>query len=292
MVGKSRWFLRRKQSPASERPAQKLSALRLRVQLLPDVVRPGLVFPGLKLARLGLAGLLILLLILTLTVGCSRPSEMPADERVNQGDQRKLPFEDDAAKENSGSNADGGNSGEANPNPASSGDPIAAGGAPFQTPSSVPDLPPGTLVTVRVESQIFTDRTGEDRTSEEGTFSGIVDEPVVIDGKVAVPRGATATGRIEAAPVSDRGRGRGYIRLTLDTITIAGKTMPLRTSGLFVRGAAGEVLSPGQNHEEPARPSVTHLQKGRRLTFRLAAATPRDRQETVSNSQNHPTSTE
>jgi hypothetical protein len=287
MVGKSRWFRRRKQFPASERPAQKLSALRLRVQLLPNVVRPGLVFPGLKLARLGLSVLAILLLILTLTVGCSRPSEMPADERVNQGDQHKLPFEDDAAKGNSGSNAGGGNSGEATPDPASNGDPIAAGGAPFQTPSSVPDLPPGTLVTVRVESQIFTDRTGE-----EGTFSGVVDEPVVIDGKIAVPRGATATGRIEAAPVSDRGRGRGYIRLTLDTITIAGKTMPLRTSGLFVRGAAGEVLSPGQNHEEPARPTVTHLQKGRRLTFRLAAAPPRDRQETVSNSQNHPTTTE
>ena len=287
MVGKSRWFRRLKRFPVSELPAQKLSALRLLVELL----------PGLKLPGMGLAVLPILLWILALAVGCSRPSELPADERVHQADQRKLPFEDNAAKGNSGSDAGDGNSGEANADPASNGDPRAAGGPPFQTPSSVPDLPPGTLVTVRVESLIFTDRTGndrtgEDRTGEEGTFAGVVDDPVVMDGKIAVPRGATVTGRIEAAPASDGGRGRGYIRLTLDTITIAGKTMPLRTSGLFVRGTAGEALSPGHEHEEPVQPSGTRLQKGRRLTFRLAATVQRDRQETVSSSQNHPTNTE
>lgn len=281
MVGKSRWFRRPKQSPAWELPARKLSALKLRVQLL-----PGMVFPGLKLAGIGLAVLPILLLILALAVGCSRPSELTSDERVKQADQHKLPFGDDAAKGNSGSNAGDGNSGEAIADAASNGDPRATGGPPFQTPTSVPDLPPGTLVTVRVESQIFTDRTGG-----EGTFAGEVDQPVVMDGKIAVPRGATVTGRIEAAPASDGGRGRGYIRLTLDTITIAGKTTPLRTSSLFVRGS-GEVSSPGQNDEEPAHPTVTRLQKGRRLTFRLAATVPQERQETVSNSQNHPASTE
>jgi hypothetical protein len=292
MVGKSRWFWRRKQFPVSELPAPKLSALRLRVQLRPSQLLRAMAFPGLKLVGAGLAVLLILLPILTLAVGCSRPSGVPADERVKQTDQRKLPFEDSAAKGNSGSNSGDGNSGEVNAGPASNGDLRAAGGPPFQTLSSVPELPPGTLVTVRVESHVFTDRTGEDRTGEEGTFAGVVDEPVVMDGKIVVPRGATVTGRIEAAPASDGARGRGYIRLTLDTITIAGKTMPLRTSGLFVRGSTGEVLRPGRNYEEPAYPAATRLQKGRRLTFRLAAAVPPDRQETVSSSQNHSTSTE
>ncbi len=296
IVGKSRSFRRRKQFLASENPAQERSTLRLRVELLPDVVRPGMVFPGLKLAGLGLAVLPILLLILMLAVGCSRPSELPSDERVKQADQRKLPFEDNASQGNSGSNSGDRNSGEATADPASNLDPRAAGGPPFQTLASVPDLPPGTLVTVRVDSQIFTgrtgrDRTGDDRTADEGTFAGEVDEPVVMDGKIAVPRGATVTGRIEAAPASDGGRGRGYIRLTLDTITIAGKTIPLRTSSLFVRGS-GEVSTPGQNYEEPAHPTVTRLQKGRRLTFRLAATVPLERQETVSKSQNHPATTE
>lgn len=286
MMGKSRWFRRRKQIPVSELSARKHSALRLRLQLF-----PGMAFPRLKTVALGLpilpTILPIFLLILTLAVGCSRPSDLLTDERVNQADQRKLPFEDNAAKGNSGSNSDDGNSREANPPTASNVDPRAAGGPPFQTPSSDPDLPPGTLVTVRVEKQVFTDRTGE-----EGTFAGVVDEPVVMDGKIAVPRGATVTGRIEAAPASDGGRGRGYIRLTLDTITIAGKTLPLRTSSLFVRGSAGEVSSPSQDSQTPAHPTVTRLQKGRRLTFRLATTVPRDRQETVSSSQNHPANTE
>jgi hypothetical protein len=287
MVGKSRWFRRRKQFPVSELPTQRPPALRLRVQLLPSTILPATLLPSLKLAGLGLLVLPILLLILALAAGCSRPSDLPADERVNQADQRKLPFEDNAAKGNSGSNSGDGNSREANTPTASNVDPRAAGGPPFQTPSSDPDLPPGTLVTVRVEKQIFTDRTGE-----EGSFAGVVDEPVVMDEKIAVPRGATVTGRIEAAPASDGGRGRGYIRLTLDTITIAGKTLPLRTSSLFVRGSAGEVSSPSQDSEGPAHPAVTRLQKGRRLTFRLATSVPRDRQETVSSSQTHPASTE
>jgi hypothetical protein len=178
MVGKSRWFRRRKQFPVSELSAQKLSAPRLRLQLF-----PGMVFPRLKAFALGLPVFPILLLILTLAVGCSRPSGLPSDERVNQADQRKLPFEDNAAKGNAGSNSGDGNSREANTPTAANVDPRAAGGPPFQTPSSDPDLPPGTLVTVRVEKQIFTDRTGE-----EGTFAGVVDEPVVMDGKIAVPR--------------------------------------------------------------------------------------------------------
>jgi hypothetical protein len=282
MVGKSRWFRMLKQFPVSGLPAQKLSALGLRNQAP----------PGLGLSGLGLSVLLILLLIVPFAVGCSRPSDLPADERVNRADQRKLPFENSTTKGNSGSSSAAGNSGEANPDPVSNSDPGTAGGPPFQTPSSVSDLPPGTLVTVRVESQISIDRTRESRTGEEGTFAGVVDEPVVMDGKIAVPRGATVTGRIEAAPASDVGRGRGYIRLTLDTITITGKTLPLRTSSLFVRGNAGEALSPGQNYEEPAHPTVARLQKGRRLTFRLAATVARERQEAVSSSQTHPTSTE
>src|SRR5580692_10160947 len=135
MMAKSRWFRRRKQIPVSELSARKHSALRLRLQL----------FPRLKTVALGLpilpTILPILLLILTLAVGCSRPSDLPADERVNQADQRKLPFEDNAAKGNSGSNSGDGNPREANPPTASNVDPRAAGGPPFQTPSSDPDLP-------------------------------------------------------------------------------------------------------------------------------------------------------
>jgi hypothetical protein len=272
MVGKSRWFRRLKRFPVSKRQARKDS--------------------GLSFGGSGFLVLALLLLILTLAAGCARPSDLPADEAADKADQHKLPFQDSATKGNEGSNSGHGNSGETKADPASNGDSRTASGPPFQTSSSVPDLPPGMLLTVRVEAQISNDRVGNDRTGEEGTFAGVVDEPVITDGKMAVPSGATVTGRIEAARASDGGHGRGYIRLTLDTITIAGKTSPLRTSSLFVRGGAGEVVSPEKDEAEQAHPTVTRLQKGRRLTFRLAATGLGERQETVSSSQNHPTRTE
>src|SRR5580692_7800896 len=271
MVGKSRWIRRLKQFPVSKRPARKDS--------------------GLSFGGSGFLVLALLLLILTLAAGCSRPSDLPADEAANKADQHKLPFQDSATKGNEGSNTGDGNS-ETKADPASNGDSRTASGPPFQTSSSVPDLPPGMLLTVRVEAQISNDPLGNDRTGVEGTFYGVVDEPDITDGKIAVPSGATVTGRIEAARGSDGGHGRGYIRLTLETITIAGKTLPLRTSSLFVRGTAGGVVSPEKDEAEQAHPTVNRLQKGRRLTFRLAATVLGERQETVSSSQNHPTRTE
>jgi hypothetical protein len=232
---------------------------------------------------------LILILILMLGVGCSRPTSFPAEDSSNQADQGKLPFQDNATKGpgNEQSIAGAGSSGAATEDQASKRDPRAASGPPFQSLSSVPELPSGTLVTVRLEKQISSDRI-----NNESTFAAVVDEPVVMDGKMVVPRGATVTGTVESARASDMGGGRGYIRLTLDTIVIAGKKLPLKTSNLFVRGRAGEVLSPGQDDAEPASPTITALQKGRRLTFRLAATVPLYRPETASSSQSHLTGTE
>jgi hypothetical protein len=260
MVGKSSWFRR-------------LECRRL--ERLPALLNVVLIFT-----------LVLIVLILVFALGCSRPSEFPADEGGNQGDQGKLPFRDNATK-GPGPNSGEASSGEASAEQAPKRDPEEASGPPFQPLSSVPELPPGTLVTVRLEKQISSDRIGDG-----GTFAAAVDEPVLMDGKTAVPRGATVTGRIESAPASDVGRGRGYIRLRLDTITIAGKTLPLRTSSLFVRGSAGEVLSSGHDAAEGPHPTVTRLQKGRRFTFRLSAPVPLDQQARESGSPNDRTSSQ
>ena len=223
-----------------------------------------------------LALLLFLLPAVLLPSGCSRPSEFPADDAANQANQRNLPFHDNAAK------APGdGNGGDASAKADRAA--RAANGPPFQDLTSAPDLPAGTLVTVRLEKEISSARL-----DDGDTFAAEVDEPVFLDGKMAVPRGAAVTGRIESAHASDAGHGHGYIRLTLDAITIAGKKVPLRTSSLFVRGSAGEVSSSALGQDETGgTPTVTRLQKGRRLTFRLSATLPLHRQETVSSGGNH-----
>jgi hypothetical protein len=237
--------------------------------------------------RRWLAGLSILLILMA-GVACSRPSEFPTDDGINQEEPSKLPFQNNAGKDNASegpgdadSNSGNGISGEARAGRDAKRDPRAANRAPFEDLSSVPELPPGTLVIVRLEKQISSDRIGD-----EGSFAAIVDEPVMVDGKMAVPRGAAVVGRVESARAPDGGRGRGYIRLTLDAIMIAGKKLPVRTSSLFVRGSAGEVLNP-ELDEEQTLPTTTHLQKGHRLTFRLTETVPLDRQNTVSRRPSH-----
>lgn len=232
-----------------------------------------------------LLSLLLVICTLMCAAGCSRPAGLTSDDAANPADQNKLPFQDNAAKGTGGAGSDSGagNSRDANGAQAANRDGRPTGSTPFQTLSSIPELPPGTLVTVLLEKQISADRA-----SAEATFTAVVDEPVLMDGKIAVPRGAFVTGEIESARASDVGPGRGYIRLTLNTITIAGKKLPLRTSTLFVRGTVGEVLSSDSapDQDEPTSPSATHLQTGRRLTFRLAAMLPLFGQEATSSSQN------
>ena len=54
------------------------------------------------------------------------------------------------------------------------------------------------------------------------------------------PRGAAVRGKILAAKASGRLREPGYLRLALSAISIRGKSMPLQTSSLFVKGASHE----------------------------------------------------
>jgi hypothetical protein len=121
-------------------------------------------------------------------------------------------------------------------------------------------LPTGTLLTVRLENPLSADSSDD----AAGTFNAIVDEPVVLNGTTLVPRGANAAGRVEAARTSTVKRDRGYIRLTLATIDIAGRNLPVQTSSLFARGSF-DTPNPSAASSENA----VHLDKGRRLTFRL-----------------------
>jgi hypothetical protein len=126
-------------------------------------------------------------------------------------------------------------------------------GLPFRDDDS---LPAGTLLTVRLKSAVAADSPGA-----SGTFEAVMEDPVVIEGTALVPRGAGVEGRIESSRVSNLKQNRGYLRLTLDSIDVGGKDLPVQTSSLFVRGTTPD---------SSAKVIVINLEKGRRLTFRLA----------------------
>ena len=150
------------------------------------------------------------------------------------------------------------------------GDPRAPGGSAERNDSSNAEssppfrdaqaLPAGTLLTVRLRKPVL----GDSNPSTE-TFDAVVDEPVLIEGSTMLPRGARVAGRVESAQASQVNRDRGFVRLTLSSVAIAGRDWPIQTSSLFVRAGAGNDLSnPGESS-----PHLVRLEGGRRLTFRL-----------------------
>jgi hypothetical protein len=194
-------------------------------------------FPATRSLTLG-----TILLALLGTVGCAPPDGLPSADGTPQTEQHKVPFHD----------ADG-KSSSPNSGPAQNNGLKPEMDLPFQNPRS---LPAGTLLTVRTKNSISAENP-----DANGTFEAMVDQPVIIDGNQLVPLGAMVSGRVESARASNLKRNRGYVRLTLESIQLAGSHVPMQTSSLFVRGRAG----PTQASESP----VVRLERGRRLIFRL-----------------------
>lgn len=188
------------------------------------------------------------LLLGPLLVGCSDSSETPAENGAAVADQHQVPFHDGDASANSGM-----------ANSAASQENGPQTGLPFRDSQN---LPVGTLLTVRLKDPLSADDSGTG-----STFEAVVDKPVVVEGNTLVPRGASVAGRVESARASALEHTRGYVRLTLDEIAIAGHDLPIQTSSLFARANAdGQQNHPGAH---PASVSTIHLEKGRQLTFRL-----------------------
>lgn len=171
---------------------------------------------------------------------------------------KQLPFHQDAEAVAAGGAEPSIGTQESGQNPGS-------GDLPFRT-SSYPSLPAGTLLTVRLGDPLSSAEEGTNR-----AFSGVIDEAVVIDGNVLVPPGAKVQGRVEGAKSADGGHKTGYVRLTLDSITIARRQTTVHTASLFARG---DLIGSPANGALP-RPQAIRLEKGHRLTFRLTSpATP------------------
>jgi len=133
---------------------------------------------------------------------------------------------------------------------------------PFQDSQS---LPAGTLLTVRLMHPIAAENPEVSQ-----NFDAVVDESVLVEGNALLPRGASVAGRVESARASGLKPNRVYLRLTLDSINIGGRDLPVQTSSLFVRGKTDGPSPP----DSGALPPVIRLDSGRRLTFRLIEPLP------------------
>jgi hypothetical protein len=140
----------------------------------------------------------------------------------------KLPGNADAAQPDNTAVADASTSGQM---------PFANRQATATKPGSlVPNrltIPAGTTVSIRLQSAVSS------ATAQPGQqFDGVLDEPLMMNGQTVAERGAPVIGRVIQARRSGRLHDSGYLRLTLASVLVNGKQVPVQASSVFVQGGA------------------------------------------------------
>jgi len=86
-------------------------------------------------------------------------------------------------------------------------------------------LPAGTVVRVRIDEWISTDRN-----STGDSFSAVLDQPIVVDGWVVARRGQAQTGRVSLVKKGGHGGGASQLGVDLPELTLVdGQQLPLQT---------------------------------------------------------------
>ncbi|MGC2696223.1 MAG: hypothetical protein WA738_10580 [Candidatus Angelobacter sp.] len=95
-------------------------------------------------------------------------------------------------------------------------------------------IPQGTVITVRLGETLSSksSSTGE-------SFSATVAEPVVVDGKTVIEKGAAARGSVVDAKSMGHFKGGALLEVKLDSVTINGKETSVST-GMVARSVSGK----------------------------------------------------
>jgi len=88
-------------------------------------------------------------------------------------------------------------------------------------------LPEGTVITVRLNERVSSkDSSPGDR------FTATVAQPVQVDGKDVIPKGATVTGTVTDAKALGKIKGSATLRLVLDSVTVNDTKYDIHTSAV------------------------------------------------------------
>jgi hypothetical protein len=149
-------------------------------------------------------------------------------------------------------------------------------------------IPAGIELTVRLQLGLS---SADSRVGD--SFQAVLDEPVVVAGRTVLPRGTPFTGSVVAAKASGGPQDPGYLRMTLVSMAVDGKSIALQTSSIFKKGGSyksrktptvkssesdgrGEMaesaVSSGSGSDPFFLPSQGDIRfsTGHRFTFRLA----------------------
>jgi hypothetical protein len=171
---------------------------------------------------------------------------LPAWSGQNQTSSSGLPDEPAA----SGQPATPQQAGNASPAPQSQ---EGSQGAPAQPAPTVPAtlaLPAGTLIPVRINQWLSSDRN-----HAGDTFSAVLDQPIVAHGWVVARRGQTVLGRVDVAQKASDGNGVSRLGLEITELTLVdGEQLPVSTE---MQQAAPSPAPPGSAERKAATVATT-----------------------------------
>jgi len=88
-------------------------------------------------------------------------------------------------------------------------------------------IPAGTVITVRLANAV-----GSKISNSGDKFQANVATPVELDGKVVVPSGAEASGKVLQAVPRGRFKGGAVLKLALDSVTVNDDAYDVKTSSI------------------------------------------------------------
>jgi hypothetical protein len=113
-----------------------------------------------------------------------------------------------------------------------------SGGSATKTAKKEPVKPiviaEGTAITIRMGETV----SSKNSNSGQG-FSATVAEPVLVDGKSVIEKGATAHGTVVDAKAMGHFKGGALLEVRLDSVTIHGKETPIQTA-MIARSLKGK----------------------------------------------------
>jgi len=96
-------------------------------------------------------------------------------------------------------------------------------------------VPAGTPITVRLQNSVSS------ASSNSGDrFDAVLDAPLIVAGKTIAPAGANVVGKVVAAKPSGHLQSPGMIQLSLASLQIDGKDVPVSSSSVIARGSSHE----------------------------------------------------
>ncbi len=124
-------------------------------------------------------------------------------------------------------------------------------------PSAMITLPKGTAISAAARQTLATDKN-----KVGDTFAASLTEPIQVDGKTVIPKGAQVTCRIVKVKKHE-------LKVTLASVVIHGKSYPLDSNS--ITGPKSQPKTDAKNTDKPkANKDVTLLAAKSKLTFKLA----------------------